>query len=212
MSEESLTKVLGPAGQWLNAAGGALGEMLVGQSHGRHYEAVKRGRVFIGSNAITGVAIPIYSAKANALTLWNPAGNDYNLVLLATYVGFYSTSHVAGSLCYGYVAPAGAAAATAAPLPTATLAAPVNALVGSGYASTALFSPAVNTTTANPTLLRPFFSLAALTAATAVAPFNIVDDVDGAIVIPPNCALQIVGSTAVAIVATQSFVWEEVPI
>lgn len=189
------------------------GGLVVAQGHGRYYEAVKSGRVFIGSNAVTGVAIPIYSAKANALTLWNPTGSNYDVVLLATFIGHYSTTLVTGSLCYGYVSPAGAAAATGAPFPTATLATPVNAKIGGGYASNALFSPAVNTTTAAPTLLRTLgISFVPLTDATAAIPFTMVDWVDGSIILSPGTAIQLVGSTAVAEVATQAFMWEEVPV
>ncbi len=216
MSEESLMKVLpeGTGAQWTNALGGPLGEMLVDMLHAPFYRAVKRGRVFIGSNAITGVAIPIYSAKANALTLWNPADSEVDLVLWATYVGFVSTTHVAGSLAYGTVASPGVLAdvAAGAPFATLTAATPVNAYVGSGIASQAIFSPAVNTTTANPSILRSTgISFAALTAETAAAPFTMVDAVNGSIVLRPNSAIQLVGTTAVAIVANQQFVWEEVP-
>lgn len=188
---------------------------VVQQAHGRYYEAVKRGNVFIGSNVITGVAIPIYSAKENALTLWNPVGSGVDLVLLATFVNFVQTTNVAGSLVYGTVASPGALAdvATGAPFATLTAATPVNALVGSSIASQAIFSPAVNTTTANPSILRGTgISFAALTAATAVAPFTMVDWVDGSIILKPNTAIQLVGTTAVAMTANQQFVWEEVPI
>lgn len=191
---------------------GRTGEIIIGAGHGGYYEAVKRGRVFVGSNAITGLAIPIYSAKANALTLWNPTGNNFDLVLLATILGHHSTTGLMGVVCYGTIIPAGANIGTAAPFPTATLADPVNALLGQGMKSTALFSPAVNTTTATPAQLMPFCSVLPVTSAQTVQPYQVIDYVDGRIVIAPGSAIQLLGSTAVAIVAQQTFVWEEVPI
>jgi hypothetical protein len=188
---------------------------VVTQAHGKYYEAVKRGNVYIGSNAITGGAIPIYSAKENALTLWNPAGSGVDLVLLKTIINYVSTTNVAGSIVYGSVASPGVLAdvATGAPFATLTAADPVNALVGGVAGSQAIFSPAVNTTTDNPDILcGTGISLAALTAATAVAPFQMIDNVDGAIILKPNSAIQLVGITAVALVANQQFIWEEVPI
>jgi hypothetical protein len=188
------------------------GAQVIQTAHGMYYEAVKRGRVFIGSNLVTGLAIPIFSAKANALTLWNPAGNNYDLVLIATILAHHSTTGLMGCVCYGWVSPAGSGIATAAPFPTATFVAPVNAYIGFGASSTALFSPAVNTTTANPGHLMPFCSVLPVTSAQTIQPYQLVDYVDGRIVVPPGSAIQLVGSTAVAIVAQQSFIWEEVPI
>lgn len=187
---------------------------VVQEAHGKYYESVKRGRVFIGSNAITGLAIPIYSGKANAMTLWNPAGSGYDLVLLATYLGLYSTNTVLGSLVYVYHTSAGTGIATAGTFLTATLATPVNAYIGGGNSSVALFSPAVNTTTANGTILRTLgLSAAAFAVATTTAaPFTMVDYADGNIIIPPDTAIQIMGSTAMAGVYNQTFVWEEVPV
>lgn len=191
------------------------GAAVVQQAHAKYYEAVKSGRVFIGANVITGVAIPIYSAKANALTLWNPAGSGYDLVLLETWVGWVSTTWVCGNLAYATVASPGvlASVATGAPFATCTTATPRNALIGHGYSSVAIFSPAVNTTTANPDILRTVgISTLAGTATTALAPFTMVDHVDGGIILPPDSAIQLVGTTAVAGVCSQAFMWEEVPI
>lgn len=191
---------------------GRTGELITSVAHGSYYEAVKRGRVFVGSNAVTGLAIPIYSAKANALTLWNPTGNNFDLVLLATILGHHSTTGLMGVVGYGFVAPAGATWGTASPFPTCTPADPVNALIGQGQKSTAIFSPAVNTTTANPTHLMPFCSVLPVTSAQTIQPYQLIDYVDGRIVLAPGSAIQLVGSTAVAIVAQQTFIWEEVPI
>lgn len=218
MSEEVNSRVLvgpqtAPVNQWANLAGGRSGEALTGMLHAPYYEAVKRGRVFIGSNAVTGLAIPIYSAKANALTLWNPTGSGVDLVLLAYYAGFYSTAGIAGSIGYFRVTPAGSDIGTGAPIITATQTSPMNAYLNGGYASVAKFSPAVNTVTDTPTIIQTAaLSISTLTVATAVAPFQMVDKIEGRIVVPPNCAVQVCGTTAIAIVANQSLVWEEVPV
>jgi hypothetical protein len=202
----------GDGGRIVNNRYERTGGQVVQAAHAGYYEAVKRGRVFIGSTAILGQAIPIYSAKANALTLWNPAGNMYDLVLLATTIGHHSTTGLMGVVSYAYVQPAGAVAATGNPFATCTAVVPVNAYIGGGYASTAIFSCATNTTTANPTVLQPFCSVLPVTSAQTIQPYQVIDYVDGRIVIPPGAAIQLVGTTAVAIVAQQSFIWEEVPL
>ncbi len=58
----------------------------------------------------------------------------------------------------------------------------------------------------------PLCSVLPVTSAQTIQPYQVIDYVDGRIVIPPNCAIQLVGSTAVALVAQQTFVWEEVPV
>ena len=181
-------------------------------AHGLNYSGVKNGRTFIGTNALLGLAVPIYSAKANALSLWNPQGNTFDLVLIAAILAHHSTTGLMGAIFYGLVQPAGATAATGNPFATYTTTTPVNAYLGGGYASTALFSPATNTTTANPAQLMPLCSVLPVTSAQTIQPYQIIDYIDGRIVLPPGSAIQIVGSTAVAIVAQQTLVWEEVPI
>ena len=182
-------------------------------AHGTYYQAIKGGRTFVGSNAVTGLLVPIYSSKANALTLWNPSGNIYDLVVMAFYAGFYSTTGAAGSLIYTYITNAGSSIATAGPFPTATFATPVNAYVGAGYTSTALFSPAVNTTTATAAILRTSgLSQLTLTVGASTTGWQWTDYIDGMIVLAPGTALQVYGSTAFATVCNQTIVWEEVPI
>jgi len=186
---------------------------LVDQKHGRYYQAVKGGRCFYGSNAKTGLAIPIYSAKANALTLWNPSGSNYDLVVLGLWIGWYSTTTAAGSIAYYYHSPAGSGIATAGVFPTATFAAAVNAMPGSGYASRALFSPAVNTTTAEGAFLKDTgFQGGIMAVATALTGWTYFDPVDGGIIVPPDCAIQIMGALAWAGVMNQTIMWEEVPV
>jgi hypothetical protein len=192
---------------------GRSNEIAVMQARAVNYDAVKRGRVFIGSNAITGAAIPIYSGKVNTISLWNPSGSGVDLVLLKTHLGIYSTNAVLGSLIYTYLTGAGTAVATGACFSVFTAVTPVNAYLAGGFASKALFSPATNTSTNTAAVLRPVgISWAAITVATTANVFNMVDNVDGNIIIPPDTCIQLYGSTAVAMVANISFTWEEVPI
>jgi hypothetical protein len=88
----------------------------------------------------------------------------------------------------------------------------VNAYVGFGYTSTALFSPAVNTTTAEASFLKDTgFQGGTMAVATALTGFTFFDPVDGGIIVPPNSAIQIYGTTAFAMVANQTIMWEEIP-
>ena len=65
-----------------------------------------------------------------------------------------------------------------------------------------------------PSIVRPFCSLGASLATTAAAPWQVRDEVDGAIIIPPGCAYSLHGTAAAGTTPLVVFgvTWEEVPI
>jgi len=96
---------------------------------------------------------------------------------------------------------------------TGTAIVPTNALLGSQLQ--AVGAPKTTATLpATPTILRPFASLGASLATTAVQPWQIVEDVDGEFEIGPGAALSLMGACAAGTSPLVLFgmTWEEVPV
>ena len=177
---------------------GRTRELVTVDAHARSHEATSRGLTYhaaIQASAALGTAL---TASAATLTLYNPVGSGVLLSVL----------HVSAAIL---TAPAGGAALvyavntnpTAAP-PTGTTAATVRSnrlgpSTGKGVAYTVATLPAV------PTIARILSNLS-----TNVSAQQILDDVNGLLLLPENTALTIqnVGAAASGLVAIS---WEEVP-
>lgn len=214
MSEESLNKVLGPAGQWLNVAGGPSGEMLVGTARAPYANALCNGRVFFGVSAVAGLALITTATTGGHPTLWNPAGSGVNLAIISLELSQIDGTNAVGSLGWYKTANAGSTFGTGSPIATFTNVAPSPALVGGTGVSKALWAPTTNTFTAAPAYhcniplnLWPVTVATALTGAIYQIPYN------GAFGIAPSTALSI---CSIAATTTSKFVvrvtWEEVPV
>jgi hypothetical protein len=185
---------------------GHAGEIVVDDAHGRFYEAVYRGNVFSASTAVAGVAPgTALAASAQAIILYNPAGNTKNYVLLRSAVGYVSGTLGAGSIVYGNAAQIVATGGTAV--------VPKNSLVGNAAASTATVT-AAGTCTAVPTILRPAFTLGAFLATTAAVNPPLIDEIAGEFILTPG---NIFVMSGVAVAGTSplilaSLTWEEVPV
>lgn len=171
----------------------------------RNYLGVKNGRVFHGGTAATGVAPGTAIGTTAAFTLYNPTGSGIDMVLLYTSMGYVSGTLGAGVIHYVANTNPQAAAVTGTAITT------VNALLGGANGVGKAFTTA--TLPAAPTILRPFASLQASLATTAVQPWQIYDAVDGAIVIPQGCALSLEATAAAGTSPLVVFgaTWEEVP-
>lgn len=169
-------------------------------AHGRFQEAVLQGGVYIGAN-LGGTPVTTQaglSATTPALTLYNPVGSGVNLVLLTATVNFTA-------------APAAAAAVwlacnlvTAAAPTSVTLATIYNANLGS-LATGKGQCYRIATLAAAPLMIR---NICGTSGAAAIGNSPAVDNIDGAIIIPPGVAVSIQASSAAAVVC--SFTWEEV--
>lgn len=183
--------------------------------HGKYYQWAYRGRLFIGSTPIAGVAIPISSTTAPTPVLWNPAGSGVNLVLIrytAAYTG--GTGAVSGFGYYALTA-AGSAIATGAPVSAFAATTPTNALIGAGQASKAKFSATGTVTLAAAGTLVKAASLgqavAAATNANLPAP-GLIEDFDGSIIIPPGVLFYPAATAASGDTFAQSLTWYEAPV
>ena len=169
--------------------GGDEGEAVVSSRNAKYYEAVRRGRVWTGGTAATGVAPGTAIGTTGAFTLANPAGSQRKLVVLRASMGYVSGTLGAGVVHYLASVNPNAAAVTG------TAIAAVNAQIGNQDKPAGLPFTTSTLPTA-PTVLRPFVSLGASLASTAAAPWAVEDDVDGEFEILPGCALTLHATAA----------------
>lgn len=121
----------------------------MGDSLGTYYDQTKLGKVFIGSTAAAGVALPVETGTAVTFGLWNVNPNK-----VAVPISIHM-AYVSGTITVGGFALAnqnvGYALGTAAPLSVFTDGTPKNASLGNGNASSMRFTPSAATLTAGGT-------------------------------------------------------------
>lgn len=160
------------------------------------------GEIFHGAN-VAGTAVTTQaglSATTPALTLYNPVTSSVNLVLLKVRVSVHAAPAAASDLMLAYgsvteTAPSSTTDATMVSAKVGTTAAPVGRCYRIATLATA------------PTACR---YLGSVIAASSTAFVQVVDDVDGAIVLTPGACVSIQATTAISILA--SFTWKEVAI
>lgn len=181
---------LSTGGEEKSLSQGKYGELLVSQFGPRLFEAVRSGRVFVGGTAATGVAPGTAVGTTAAFTLANPSGSRVSMVVLKVTCAYVSGTLGAGVIHYvGNVNPA-AAEVTGTAITVSKTYLSQSSAGNKGLAFTTATLPAT------PTVLRPFASLTALLASTAVAPYVIEDKVDGEFVIAPGCSLSLEATAA----------------
>lgn len=179
------------------------GEVAVSSAHARFQEAVIRGNCYSANTAATGVAPGTAIGTTGAFTLHNLIGSGKRLVILRASMGYISGTLGAGTVHY-------LGNNSAAAVPTGTAITPVN-LATFEAAGSAARAFTTSTITA-PALLGNFCSMGASLASTAIAPWQVVDEVDGLYSINPGCSLTLHataagGSSPVVVFGMQ---WEEV--
>ena len=180
------------------ARGGRYGAMAVMQAHGKYFDAVDRGAVFMASGQAEVTFGTALTATGVTYHLYNPAGSGKNLVVLQTTLTIRSAG-TAGHIVYAVNATAG----QAAPATTTSLTVFNGMLIGGESNVGRAFS--VATLPAVPVAVRTL----AGSVGTAANVYSLVDTVDGLIVLPENTILSIQGITIVAS-GIISMVWEEV--
>lgn len=176
----------------------------VAEQYPDFYELARAGQVFSATTAVTGVAPGTAIGTTGAYTLQNPIGSGVNLVILQAFMGYISGTLGAGTVNYLENGPATTAA-------TGTAIVPVNNLLG-GAVSVA--KPLTTSTIVSPTLLRPFCTLQASLATTAVQPWQIVDQVNGSIIVTPgsNLTLHATAAAGTSPLVIFGMTWAEVGI
>lgn len=203
------------AGSTVTANVGRSNEQLVSELYGKYYYQAYYGNVFYASTVTAGVVIPISSSLTPTYSVWNPAGSGKNLVPIATLIGWTATSAALGSFIWMATTNAGANISSTAPFVAFGTGSAVNANLGSGKVSSMrIGSGGTTTLVAAPTVYRETgMSITATTAATATGPGWVWrDDWDGTGIVGPGNAIHLMGTTAIAVAATVTLVYLEIPI
>ncbi len=176
------------------------GDIVVSQGHGKYLEAVLDGNVYIGAN-LGGTPVTTQaglSATTPALTLHNPVGSGVYLSLLTVTVDITTSPAAAAGLMLAYNLKSAAA-------PTATTLAQVtNALIDNGKLPIGQCYR-ISTLAAAPLAFR---YIGGSTGANAISGIQLIDNIDGEVIILPGVVVSIQGTSAAAILA--SFSWEEI--
>lgn len=205
-----------PAGANANQQGGPHGDAYVSELHGKWATAARQGRLFHGSSAAGGIAIPLYTATTQALCLWNTSTN-VELELVKYSLGYVSGTTVAGPIMYAMLQ-AGFSYGTAAPIATFTNAPTYirPGRPGTGTTQAQLANVTVTTTAALPVAQMIGSSISqpdAFAAASTTAPVIVVEEnFDGSIIIPPGWAFFPVALLASVSLYQQRLVWVENPL
>jgi hypothetical protein len=172
------------------------------QAHGKYHDAVLRGRCYAGGTAATGVAPGTAIGTTAAFSLYNPIGSGVNLHVLRATMGYISGTLGAGVV--HWLANLNPAAAVT----TGTAITAVNCLLGGAAANG---RPLTTATIPAPTILRPFVSLQASLASTAVQPWQVMEDVDSEFVVTPGCTISLHATAAAGTspVVVFGVTWEE---
>lgn len=179
-------------------------------SGGKYFSETSLGRVFIGSTAAAGVALPISTGTAVTFGLWNTSTTKWAVPL------WIAIGYTSGTIALGEFGMAnqdcGYALATAAPLSVFTAGTPKNALLGSGTASSMSFTPSAATLTAGGTAcawMGPASESATAGLGLGVGGFKF--DFDGSLIVRPGQLLFPCGSVAQTGIFTISMAWAEIP-
>lgn len=201
-------------GQPGNMRLGEGGQQIVSDLHGKYYESARRGRMFIGSSASGGIALIVPATTGGHPTLFNPLGSGRDLSIVRLELSYVSGNNAPTALEWAVTKNAGSVFGTGSPIVTMTKVAAEPARIGSEGQSVAIWSPTTNTFVAAPVFIRAAgLSLFTGVAATAVAPFPLVRDYDGDLVIAPGTALSLCSQAATTTALFQvTVVWEEIQI
>lgn len=192
------------------------GDLNVTQSKGRYYESVRRGAAFsfyLNATSGTVVAGNIEASTAAATTqfaIWNPANSGMNISLLQFGLGIVSGTPTGGGVTHSItttVPTVTSVAATNAPICNNLS----SAVCGAGYLS----SVAGTTLTGGGALkvLRMANFASTNTAQASVGAVNAVEDVDGAILLPPGtCWVPTWRGAGTSLLNSYSVTWEEIRI
>ena len=199
-----------------NSAGGPQGDSYVSEIHGKWATAARQGRLFHGSSAAAGIAIPIYTATTQALCLWNTSTN-VDLEIVKYSLAYISGSTVAAPVMYGRLY-AGYAYGTGSPIATFTNAPTYiqPGRAGTGSSGAQLANATVTTTAAIPVANFIGASIGtpdAFAAGSTTVPLVVCEEnFDGNMILPPGWALFPMALLASVSLYQQRLVWIENPV
>lgn len=175
----------------------------VALKQGRLFDAARDGRLFHAATAATGVAPGTAIGTTAAFALYNPAGSGVIAAIMVASMGYVSGTLGAGSVWH-LVNPDPQQAA-----PTGTAIVESTGFAGGPAPACIALTTA---TIVAPSIVRPFCSLGASLASTAIGPWQVKDDVDGAIILRPGQVYALHATAAAGSLPLVVFgvSWEEV--
>jgi len=156
--------------------------------------------------AITGVAPGTAAGTTAAFALYNPAGSGVDLVIIKAALVYVSGTIGVGSVNWYYHTQTNGSVAITG------IAISVQRANGQSGAGKGL--PFTTATVVAGLLTRPFCSLSPWLATSVLAPYQIADQVDGAIVVAPGhgVSLQATAGAGTAPLVAYGCTWEEVAV
>jgi hypothetical protein len=181
------------------------GAVVVSQAHGKYYEAVKAGRVYVAANQAAVAVTAAMATTYTGLVLFNPSASGKDFVMLGC--GYTTGIAVPTATAIGLMT---GTVITAATMDAAAAITPRNRLVGSTSISSAIVD---NACTLNGTpVLEQVFSHAWTEATTAGSVgSNNWQDLDGSMIVQPGSYVAFYSYAANTAAFVFSFMWEEVP-
>ena len=180
----------------------------VTQRHGRLYQPARDGRIFHAATAVGGVAPGTSISTTMGFTLFNPPGSGVTIAILKAAVGYISGTLGAGTIFH--LTNSNLAEA----VPTGTAIVEKSAIAGGGgYGAAKGVALTTATVAVAPTIVRPFASLQASLASTAVGPWQAQEDLGGDIILPEGGAysLHAVAAAGSSPLVAYGVTWEEIP-
>ena len=198
------------------------GALVTQDAHGRFQEANLTGNMYSGGMTTTAITNAIWTTATTDATakpiagVWNPTGSGYNLVILQVKVNTIITAATTtgyGNLMYMTSTGNGVISTGSVPFCRSTLQASGSVAKDmSGIALTGLTTALTVRDTAG--LGSSNGNYSQVGTAVGFAPGNnatLVDNIDGAYIIPPGGFFGVFGTTTpVAVSAASSILWEEI--
>lgn len=189
---------------------GRGGQLHVADTHGKYFAAAVRGKMFLGSTVIAGVALPVNATNVvSKFTLWNPLTSGVNCELVEFGTGIDSATTVVNGVVAGFQF--GVGSTITAPGTLTALATSISIGPGAGVAPAAtLYSAA---TLVNAAVLGPLMPIwggygAVTDGALAPDPHKF----DGKVVLPPGSLVTFLTTVAAATAAFYGLTWIERPV
>jgi len=200
------------------------GGQRVADAHARFMDAAFRAALFSAGMTTTSISNATFTTGTLGATctpivgLWNPLNSGKNLVVLQVRVQLIANAVTTftgpGGLVWATAVGQSAISTGIIPLNRANLVA--SGSIAKAFANTALTGLSGNLTIQEASGLLSFsnnFSNALTAAGQATASPGGIDNIDGAIIIPPGGVIALLGTTTpISVSAASSILWEELPI
>jgi len=198
--------------QDVNFRAGRGAEVITDNLNGRYYQAAKDGELFHATSATPDGTAMVLDVEGTTWTnaINNPASSGVDVVILEASYGRGVTGDI-GPGTWFWVAPASGTST----VPTGTAMTTVSGRIGATAGNKAVPLETVTVEAADGTRMRVAFAQTENVVADVGGIIaNVVDHVDGSIIVPPGfyVGLTFDGNAGVSPLAHISFMWKEVPV